>query len=476
MLRHTMQKRAAVLALFGLLGWAGDWTGFRGTNSSGVSVEKGLPVEMGPGKNVAWKTPLAPGHSSPVLVGDSIFLTGWVGETLLTYRLDRKTGTVKWKKELKRPRQQELHKMNSPASPSVASDGKIVVAFFTDFGLIAYDREGDEQWRLPLGPFNNPFGMGASPVLVGNRIILNCDSETGSFLIAVHKDTGRVLWRVERPEVGRGYSTPVLYQPEKGGAPLALVAGSHQLTAYDTETGKPVWWFTGLTWQLKPTPVLDKDKIYVLGWAGGSDAGNQEELPAWAEIVKTWDANRDGKLAKDEVQDQKLQRDWEGADLDRDGSMGERDWRMYQMKRRSLNSVSAIRLDGKGDVTGTHLVWQHLKSLPNAPSPVLYEGILYLLKEGGILTALDASTGEVKKQGRLPGALDQYFASPVAADGKLFGLSQSGHLVVVKAGADWEVMAVNDLDEQCFATPALADGRVYVRTHSALYAFSVKRD
>ncbi len=123
-------------------------------------------------------------------------------------------------------------------------------------------------------------------------------------------------------------------------------------------------------------------------------------------------------------------------------------------------------------MTSKSLLWRYTKSLPNAPSPLVYNGIVYLLKEGGIFTALDGATGEVRKQARLTGALDQYFASPVAGDGKIFAISQTGHLVVLRAGADWEILAVNDLDEECYATPALADGRVYVRTRSALYAFA----
>jgi outer membrane protein assembly factor BamB len=444
-----------------------DWPAFRGPNSSGLSGETNLPVEMTPVKNVVWKTPLAPGHSSPVLVGDSIFLTGWESANLITYRLERKSGKILWP----RPRQQEFHKSNSPASPSPVSDGRNVYAFFTDFGLISYGPDGNERWRLPLGPFNNPFGMGASPLLVGNRLILNCDSETGSFILAADKDSGRILWRVERPEFARGFSTPILYTPDGGGA-QAIVAGSHQLTAYDVATGKEVWWFTGLTWQLKPTPVIEGDRLYILGWAGGSDLGNQEELPPWADILRLRDANGDGRLQPSEAGDPKLERDWKEADLDKDGLLGERDWKMYQGRRRALNSISAIRLGGSGDMTSKSLLWRYTKSLPNATSPLVYNGVAYLIKDGGVFTSLDASTGDVRKQGRLTGALDPYFASPVVGDGKIYVVSQTGHLVVLKAQADWEILAVNDLDEECYATPALADGRVYVRTRTALYAFA----
>src|SRR5205807_9972095 len=121
------------------------------------------------------------------------------------------------------------------------------------------------------------------------------------------------------------------------------------------------------------------------------------------------------------------------------------------------------------------VLWRYRKSLPNVPSPILYQGVLYLLKEGGIVTSMDPATGKVFRQARLDGALDQYFASPVAAAGKLYMVSQTGHVVVVKAGRQWEALAVNSLDEECFATPALFGDSIFIRTRSALYCFTDQR-
>jgi outer membrane protein assembly factor BamB len=452
---------------------ASDWPQFRGANASGVSETTSLPSEFGPSKNVLWKTALPPGHSSPVLTADRIFLTAFDADHLYVFTLDRSTGKILWRRELPRLRKQKLHNSNSPASPSVATDGRNAYAFFTDFGLVSYGSDGEERWRVPLGPFNNPFGLGASPVLASGKVIQVCDSETGSFVIAIDQKTGRTVWRTERPDMTRGFSTPLVYQPKQGGLQI-LVAGTNRFIAYEVETGKEIWWVRGLTWQMKPTPVLEGDVAYVLGWAGGADQGSQVTLPTFDQMLRTADANHDGKLSIDELDDPQYKSDFAESDLDGDGFMGEREWEKYREKRASVNSVMAIRLGGSGDMTEKNILWKFYKSLPNVPSPLLYQNVLYLMKEGGILTALNPATGSVLKQGRLTGALDFYYSSPVGADGMIFTASQDGHVSVIKAGADWQVLAVNDMDDEVYATPAPVDRRLYLRTRSALYCFAKK--
>ncbi|MBI5084278.1 MAG: PQQ-binding-like beta-propeller repeat protein [Acidobacteria bacterium] len=467
--------RAVAISLFALipaLRAEGDWPQFRGPNARGVSETTGLPVEFGPEKNVVWKTELPPGHSSPVLSADRIFVTAFDADNLYVITMDRATGRILWRRALPRARKQELHKSNSPASPSVATDGTNAYAFFTDFGLVSYGSDGQERWRVPLGPFNNPFGMGASPILVDGKVIQVCDSESGSFIIAVDQKTGRTAWRGDREEMTRGFSTPVLYKPAEGGW-QALVAGRNTLMAYDVASGKKVWWVRGLTWQMKPTPVVEGDTAYVLGWAGGSDQGNQESLPLFAQALREMDANGDGRFSKGELAAE-AQKDFKEGDLNRDGFWDEREWEMYRGRRASVNSVMAVKLGGSGDMTEKSVSWRYYKSLPNVPSPLLYQGVLYLMKEGGILTALDPATGALVKQGRLKGALDFYYSSPVGADGKIFTASQEGHVSVIRAGREWEVLAVNVMDDEVYATPAPVDGRLYVRTRSALYCFGVK--
>ena len=347
---------------------AADWPQFRGPNASGVSDTTGLPTEFGPAKNVIWRTALPPGHSSPVLSADRVFVTAFSEDQLYVIALERSTGKILWRHELPRLRKQKLHNSNSPASPSVATDGRNAYAFFTDFGLVSYGSDGEERWRVPLGPFDNPFGLGASPVLANGKVIQICDSETGSFAIAVDQKTGRTVWRVERPDMTRGFSTPVLYQP-KGGPLQVLVAGTNRFVAYDVETGKEVWWVRGLTWQMKPTPIVAGDVAYVLGWAGGADQGNQAAVPSLAEILKLADANHDGKLSKQELAGTPYEKDLDDADLNGDGFLEEREWEKYRERRTLVNSVMAVRLGGAGDMTDKSIRWRFYKSLPNVPSP-----------------------------------------------------------------------------------------------------------
>lgn len=478
-MRKTLRSyRSACLILAGLAllssaVFASEWNVFRGPNSSGISRSGDYPVQFGPETNVAWKAEAPEGHSSPVFGDELIFLTGFDDENLYIIALRRDTGEIAWNKAVRRPRKGEYHDDNTPASPSPATDGRNVYVFFNELGLVSYDAWGAERWRVELGPFNNPFGLGASPVLAGDKVIMVCDAESGSFMVAVDKDTGELAWRNEREFVRRGFSTPVLYEPEEGGLQV-LVPGSYQLIAYDVETGEKVWWVRGLTWQLKPTPVMDEDTIYVQCWAGGADYGNQEEVPGFEETLAAHDANGDGLISKEETPDPSMAGAWDNYDLDRDGFLGKRDWEQHRLRKSSVNSIQAIRLGGQGDMTETAIKWRYYKSLPNVPSPLLYQGVLYMMKEGGILTALDPETGKVLKQGRLRHALDRYFAAPVAAAGKLYVVSETGTLTVLKAGADWEVLEVNEFNEPVYATPALVDGRIYLRTKSALYCFGSK--
>jgi outer membrane protein assembly factor BamB len=454
---------------------AADWPQFRGPNSSGVAEDKNLPVEFGPSTNVVWKTALPPGHSSPAIAGSRIFLTAIEDDKLFTFAVDRATGRILWRREAPRPRKQVIERpANSPVSATPATDGRNAYVFFQDFGLLAYGPDGNELWRIPLGPFNNPFGHGSSPVLAGNMLLMACDGDTNSFLLAVDAKTGKQLWRTERPHAQRGYSTPILYTTREG-ARQVILAGSYRLSGYDLRTGKEVWWIRGLPWQVKPTPIVADHVVYFIGWAGESEPGDQQEVPPFAEALTKLDLNKDGKLSKDEITDARAKARFdEYLDLDDTGFLEERDWVQYQDRRRGENALRAYRLGGEGDLTQKNFMWKQGKTLPNVPSPLLYQGVLYTLKEGGIFTSYNPATGEVLKQGRLAGALDDYYASPVAAGGRIYTVSENGKAAVIQAGAQWEVIRVNDMADGCKGTPAIVDDKLYLRTYNALYCFAKK--
>ena len=451
---------------------ASEWPQFRGPNSSGVSEEADIPVEFGPSRNVVWKTALPPGNSSPSLAGDKIFVTAFENDTIFTIALSRADGRILWRREAPRPRKQVIERpANSPVSATPATDGRNAYVFFQDFGLLAYGPDGNELWRMPLGPFNNPFGHGASPILAGNTLLMVCDQDAGSFLLALDKESGRVLWRAERPHAQRGYATPVLYQPAKG-AMQVLVAGSYRLSGYDVATGKEIWWIRRLPWQVKPTPIVAGDTLYFATYSGESNPGDQEVVPPFEEALAKLDTNKDGKLSKDEIIDPRAKERFdEYLDLDDSGFLEERDWKQFQERRLGENALRAYRLGGQGDLTESNFLWKNARSLPNVPSPLFYRDVLYTLKEGGIFTSYDAKTGEILKQARIQGAIGAYYSSPIGVDGKVYTVSEEGKAAVIRAGAQWEVLTVNDLGDSCKATPAVAGGKLYVRTHSALYCF-----
>lgn len=459
----------ALLAAVPML-MAADWPQFRGPRGMGLSPDRNLPVQFGKESNVAWKTALPPGHSSPVLSGSRIFLTAVEGDQLLTLCLDRASGKVLWRREAPRPRKENFQKTNSPASPSPVSDGKSVFVFFGDFGLLAYGMDGEERWRLPLGPFNNANGHGSSPMLAGDLLILICDQDTDSYLLALDKNTGKTRWRVERPEVTRGYATPAVYQPRPGAPQELIVPGAYQLISYELATGKKLWWVNGMAWQLKCVPVIDDGVIYINSWETGGDTETPPAVESWEQIAAKYDANKDGKVVPEEAP-KELQSWFANNDLNFNKAMEERDWTFWILHRQAQNSVLAIKPDGaRGDLS-SKVLWRYRKSLPNVPSPLLYQNTLFLVKDGGVVTTLDPKTGEVHKQARLSGAIEQYWASPVGGDNKVYMVSQACKVSVLHARAQWDVMAMNDLEDDCFATPALADGGIYLRTRNWLYFF-----
>jgi len=457
-----------------------DWSRFRGPNGTGVAEVTGLPSEFGPAKNVVWKTPTPAGHSSPVLTPSRIFMTGVDGDTLVVLSLDRATGKELWRREVPRARKGRLEMVNGPASPSPVTDGSNVYAFFQDFGLIAFDGGGRELWRMPLGPFNMFYGFGASPILVDGTLILPVDQDTGSYLLGVDPRTGKQRYKIDRPGVISGYSTPTVYQPKDGGKQI-LIPESFQLSAYDAKDGRRVWWVRGLACEMKSVVSIEGDTAWINGWGfPQNQPGTQVPTIPFEEGLKVYDKNKDGVIAEDEVTggppalDKMLSPKYgfPAFDGNRNHQLDAGEWGVMRSMLAAENGLLAIKLGGKGDVTEGAIKWKYQRPVPQVPSTLVYKGVLFMVNDSGILLSIDPNTGNVIKQGRLKGAIDKYFASPVGADGKVFLVSQDGTASVVDAKGEWEILSVNPLGDEVFATPAIADGKIYLRTKSTLYAFA----
>ena len=441
-----------------------EWPQFRGPNGTGVAEGFALPAEFSATKNLAWKTPVPFARSSPVVTADRIFLTATESDKLITLALDRKTGKVLWRRDVVRARHMPIYKANDGASPSPVSDGKNVFAFFGELGLISYGPDGKERWRVPLGPFNSFYGMGGSPVLAGNTLVMVCDQRTDSFIIAVDARNGKELWKKSRPNY-EAYSTPAIYKPKDGPAQV-IVLGSHTVDAYSLDKGERLWWVSKIGSYPKGVPLLGTDMVYVM-----ADGGDEPFLPPFEEMLKA-DANKDQKIEREEVKSNPEATDHFGwVDGNNDGAIDRAEWDFVRNSTTSGHGLTAVRLAGQGDLTSSNVVWRVKKAYPSIPSPLIYRGVMYLMKEGGIVSSLDPASGQVLKQGRTPDALEEYYASPVAADGKIFMVSASGKVTVLKADAQWEILAMNDLGEEVWATPAIAGGNLYIRTRYALYSF-----
>ena len=452
-----------------------EWTRFRGPNGEGVAAAD-PPTRLDP-SGARWRAPLPSGHSSPVLTQDRIFVTGQEEGRLLTLALDRSSGRVLWRREAPRPREEALHEKNSPAASTPTTDGRNVFVFFPDFGLLSYGPDGQERWRLPLGPFSIPNGFGSSPILAGGWLVLQVDQDRGSYVMAVDPADGTVRWRTERPEATHGYSTPVVFAPEAGPEQLIL-AGSYVLTSYALETGERRWWCRGPTWQMKPSPTVSATTVFVTGWAPGADTGERQELPPFTETIRRGDSDGDGKISEPEARagGWRHRGGWGLVDLDDDELLDEREWEFFRARRAARNATLAIRPGSRtGDITDEALLWSYEKAVPVVSSPLLHEGLVYTVKDGGILTALDAETGRVVKQARLRGAVDKHYSSPIAAGGQIYVLSEGGTVSVIEAGHDWTLSWSGELGEPCYATPAVAGDTLYVRTAEHLYAFGPEK-
>ena len=426
-------------------------------------------------KQQRWTTRLPSGISTPCVTKKLIFATSYdkTNKQLATHAIDRKSGKPVWVRHAPAKRIEETHRVGSPASSSPATNGKYVYSFFGSYGLLCYDYEGNLVWSKELGPFQDEFGASSSPVLAGGLVILNEDHDVDSHLIAIDQETGKTVWRTPRPGFTRSYSTPIVWNSGKGWQ--VIVAGALQLAGYDLKSGKKVWWVNGLSRIVDSTPVLVKDTLYVATWTPGGDQTNRIAMETFPKALALYDKNSDGHVGKNELPPGAVLTRFFRIDLNQDKKLNEVEWNAHaRVFRLAQNVAMAIKLGDTGDVR-KNVKWIARKGLPTVPSPTTYRDVVYMVKDGGIITTLDATTGKVIKRGRAKGG-GGYYASPVAADGKVLLISEGGVLTVLKAAGEWEVIGTHRFDSRVLATPVIRNGNIYIRTDEALYCFGAGTD
>lgn len=465
-----------------------QWNQFRGPGARGMGVgSASLPVRFGPDENCLWRCEIPGGHSSPCLWGDRVFLTSHDGEKLETLCIDRASGKILWRRPVDLADAERVHRVNSLASPTPTTDGERVIVSFGSFGLVCYDFAGKELWRRALPRPKNTFGTASSPVLAGNWLIFARDTNAESYIEVMDKRTGKTVWKKDRTGFQSGWSTPVVWR--RGDVEELLVYGAFRLTSYDLNDGTERWSVPGLADEPCITPVTGEGLVFVSSY---NMRTNPEVigLPPYKTLLEQYDTNKNGTLSREEVKDNKsilsrMDADGEGdhplrgffrfLDKNRDGELDGSEWqKMFAWMNtfKHANALVAIR-PGDGAKKDAEIVWQHGRGVPECPSPLYVAGRIFLVKNGGIATCLDARTGEVKYQERIKSRGPRY-SSPVVGDGKIYTASARGLVTVLAVGDTLRILAQNDLKERVMATPALADGHVYVRTEKALYCFGEK--
>jgi len=446
------------------------WPQFRGANAAGSSSTAQPPARFGPTEGVRWSVELPWSPSSPIVWDDRIFLTTFADQQLETRCLNRADGSLRWKRGLRVDGLEEFHRADgSPAASTPATDGRHVVSYFGSFGVICHDPDGRELWRhpLPVAQSGGQYGTGSSPVIMGDLVVLNRDQYRDSTLLALDLATGATRWEAPRPDSSGSFGTPVSWRNE--GHDEVVIAASGRLRGYDLTTGAERWLVRGVTGYVCTTPVIGDGVLYFAAFSNGQ---TDSPLTPWSDFVKRWDKNGDGEVTFDEI-DESRRDYYRGLDRNRDGKYTKEDWdQVLAESKQTENLLVAVKPGGTGDITDTHVLWRYKKALPYVPSPLFYAGRIFFVRDGGLVTSLDARTGTPAYAQERLDAPGSYYASPVAAAGRIYVASVAGKLTVLKAGGDKpEIVHQVDFGSRILASPVLADDTLYLRTANRLFAF-----
>lgn len=446
------------------------WPQFRGAHGSGVSKELPPPTFFGPSSNLLWKVEIPSGNSSPCIWNNKLFLTSFDKKKLETLCLDRSHGQILWRQTAPTQNFEHTHRLGNPATPTPCTDGSRVYVAFGSYGLLAYDFEGHEVWRHPLPPPSVEFGTSTSPILAGGHLIWLVDQDEGSFLIALNPATGKEAWRADRSGFRRGFSTPYVWRTRDG--EQLVVPGSIQLKSYDPKTGSEIWTYTGTSRVANTTPIAEGETLIYSSWNVGADASDRVSMPPSAEFFPAHDQNQDGRLAPSEIPSGPVKERFSQMDLNKDGVVTPSEWEsMREMFAKAKNQIIALNSGVRGEVDASHVAWTQSRSLPYVSSPLVSRGRVYTMKNGGLASCYDLSTGKVLYQDERVGVGGDYYASAVSDGDRVWIGSESGTMVVLKAGDAFEVVARNALGSPILATPAIVGGVLYVRAGETLFAF-----
>ncbi|MEO1527268.1 MAG: PQQ-binding-like beta-propeller repeat protein [Planctomycetota bacterium] len=481
-------RTTAALLIFNALSVHADWPQFRGSNSSGISIEE-IPTVFGPGKNELWNVAVGSGHSSPCVVGENIFLTAHEAESrsLDVICLSRIDGTVRWRQSVTAAEIEKGHPSFHPASSSPACDGERVVAYFGSYGLVCFDVNGTQLWEMKLPLAKSYGGNAASPIIVNDRVVLYRATYEDHFLLALDKFSGKELWRVPQAEPFTGEMACTACPIVAGDLLIAHTARSVQ--AFELETGERRW-VTKCATTATSTPVLHQDQVVVAAWNKMGEPALRPEFPNYEKLIREHDVDGDQAINQKEFprlwifhRPDGIEAPQNGAPLNfrrsdgnGDGKLDAEEWSKtlegIARFREGYQShgILAIPLKSSGVIAPATVRKLATNGIPEVPSPVSHNGLLYFVKNGGVLTCLDLETGERVYRRRTKGK-GTHYASPVIAGKTLLTTAGNGRISVIAVGRTPETLAVNEMGENVYATPAVDAGVLYVRTHSRLFAF-----
>ena len=426
----------------------GSWPSFRGPSASGIADGQHLPERWDgrTGENILWRTPVPGlGHSSPVVWGDRVFVTsaisskghatfkpGLYGDgdasedrsshNWMLYAIDKRSGKIVWERAaFEGPPRERRHIKSTYASASPATDGRIVVAWFGSQGVHAYDVNGNPIWsvdlgRVDMGAYDIPsyeWGPASSPIIWGGLVLVQCDTQADSFVLALDAQTGKTVWKTDREELP-SWGTPTVIATASGDQ--LVTNGAKFIRGYDPRTGKELWRLGGSSKITAPTPIMAGDVVIVA-------SGRRPERPIFA---------------------------------------------VRPAARGNLTLAS-------GTTSSDAIAWSKTGRGSYMPTPLAYDGILYVLNNDGIFDAYDVQTGQEIYRQRLAPVGSGFSASPVAADGRLYLSNEDGEILVVAAGREFRQIGTNSMGELLMATPALSEGVMYVRSSSSLFAIGNAR-